>query len=388
MKTLCQSLLLTLGALALAGTASAQVPAGTWTGNDTSDVNFNTGMGYGALGGPAPSNGGCCNTASGYAALYSNTTGVSNTASGYFALKYNTTGSYNTASGESALYSNTTADYNTASGVNALYSNTTGNDNTASGYNALYRNKTGLQNTASGSDALYANTTGDSNTASGYGALYHNTTGKYNIALGWEAGYNLTTGSNNIDIGNQGVAADAAFIKIGTEGTQTETFIAGISGVGVSGGVPVVVGTGGQLGIASSSERFKTAITPMGSSTQKLDQLRPVMFQYKSDPQGAMQYGLIAEEVAQVYPELVVHDHEGRILSVRYDELAPMLLNELQQQRAQMTAKFDAQAKANAAQASEIRDLKRQVAELNDLKQEMRAALRELKSKEQFVANR
>jgi hypothetical protein len=397
MKTLCQSLLLTLGALALAGTASAQVPAGTWTGNDTSDVNFNTGMGYGALGGPAPSNGGCCNTASGYAALYSNTTGVSNTASGYFALKYNTTGSYNTASGESALYSNTTADYNTASGVNALYSNTTGNDNTASGYNALYsnisggnntasgfdalysnstgnnnsavgnsalyRNKSGVQNTASGSDALYANTS-DFNTASGYSALYHNATGQHNTALGWEAGYNLTTGSNNIDIGNQGVAADAAFIKIGTEGTQTETFIAGISGVGVSGGVPVVVGTGGQLGIASSSERFKTAITPMGSSTQKLDQLRPVMFQYKSDPQGAMQYGLIAEEVAQVYPELVVHDHEGRILSVRYDELAPMLLNEAQKQ------------------AEEIRDLKQQLAELKDLNQATLAALQNLQVKD------
>jgi hypothetical protein len=125
-----------------------------------------------------------------------------------------------------------------------------------------------------------------------------------------------------------------------------------------------VVGTGGQLGIASSSERFKTAITPMGSSTQKLDQLRPVMFQYKSDPQGAMQYGLIAEEVAQVYPELVVHDHEGRILSVRYDELAPMLLNEAQKQ------------------AEEIRDLKQQLAELKDLNQATLAALQNLQVKD------
>ena len=443
MKTLCQSLLLTLGALALAGTASAQVPAGTWTGNDTSDVNFNTGMGYGALGGPAPSNGGCCNTASGYAALYSNTTGVSNTASGYFALKYNTTGSYNTASGESALYSNTTADYNTASGVNALYSNTTGNDNTASGYNALYsnisggnntasgfdalysnstgnnnsavgnsalyRNKTGLQNTASGSDALYANTTGDSNTASGYGALYtnngssntasgyealyanssginntangvhalaSNTSGSNNVADGWHAGYNLTTGSNNIDIGNAGLAGDTNTIKIGTQSTQTKTVIAGIYGVSVSGAI-VMINSAGQLGAVVSSERFKTAIAPMGSTSEKLQQLRPVTFHLKTDPHGALQYGLIAEEVAKVYPDLVVRNESGRIDSVRYDELAPMLLNEVQQQQQRMAA----QDQHSAAQDARIGQLVGQLAE-------MHAALLKLQSKAELIAQR
>jgi hypothetical protein len=214
---------------------------------------------------------------------------------------------------------------------------------------------------------MYHNTNGNFNSAYGTDALFSNTTGSSNIAEGYKAGFNLTTGSNNIDIGSQGVAGDADMIKIGTEGTQTKTFIAGISAVGVSGGVPVVVGSSGQLGIASSSERFKTAITPMGSSTAKLNQLRPVTFQYKSDSQGAKQYGLIAEEVAKVYPELVVRDQQSRIISVRYDELAPMLLNEMQQ--------------TNAAQDAEIRDLKQQVAELQTLNRATQVALRELQGR-------
>ena len=182
----------------------------------------------------------------------------------------------------------------------------------------------------------------------------------HDIAEGYKAGYNLTTGGSNIDIGNQGAAADAAFIKIGTEGTQTKTFIAGIDTAGVSSGVPVVVGAEGQLGIASSSERFKTAITPMGSSTVKLDQLRPVTFQYKSDPRGAKQYGLIAEEVARVYPELVVRDHQGRIISVRYDELAPMLLNEMKQQNQRLRNETQQQqelTEQNQQLAAQVRDL-------------------------------
>jgi hypothetical protein len=109
-----------------------------------------------------------------------------------------------------------------------------------------------------------------------------------------------------------------------------------------------------------------------------------VTFHYKVDSQGTLRYGLIAEEVAKVYPELVVRDQDGRIDGVRYDELAPMLLNEVQKQE----RKIDALATVNADQAAEIRDLRRQVAELNDLKQEMRAALLRLKSQDQLVAQR
>jgi len=388
MKTLCQSLLLTLGALALAGTASAQVPAGTWTGNDTSDVNFNTGMGYGALGGPAPSNGGCCNTASGYAALYSNTTGVSNTASGYFALKYNTTGSYNAASGESALYSNTTADYNTASGVNALYSNTSAYYNTASGYGALYSNN-GNSNTASGYEALYANTSGTQNTATGLHALAANTTGSNNIAEGYHGGYNLTTGSYNIDIGSPGVKAESGVIRIGTitgtTSTQSAAYIAGIYGVTTTtAGTAVFIDSSGQLGTVSSSIRYKEDVQPMADTSERLLKLRPVKFRYKkADASGEkpIQYGLIAEEVAEVYPELVVRDATtGRIDGVRYEELAPMLLNEVQKLTAQVQ-KNAAQEQQNTAQASKIRALEQQVAE-------MHAALLKLQAKDERVAQR
>jgi hypothetical protein len=232
---------------------------------------------------------------------------------------------------------------------------------------------------------MYRNRNGSSNTASGYGALNANVSGNRNIAVGFQAGANLTTGSYNIDMGNpgestDGVAADSGVIRIGTQSPtalQTLTYIAGIYDNTTVSGLAVVIDSNGQLGTVASSERFKTAIAPMGSNTAKLQQLRPVTFKYKADAQGTPRYGLIAEEVAKVYPELVIRGEKGRIDGVRYDELAPMLLNEAQRQQQKITA-----------QAAEIRDLKKQVAELNDLKQEMRAALRELKSKDQFVAKR
>jgi hypothetical protein len=142
--------------------------------------------------------------------------------------------------------------------------------------------------------------------------LAYNTTGSNNIAMGYEAGYNLTTGSNNIEIGNKGLAADHNTIKIGVEGLQAKTFIAGIYNTSVTGSA-VMVNSSGQLGVVISSERFKTGIAPMGSNTAKLGQLRPVTFLLKTDPKGVVQYGLIAEEVAKVYPELVIRDENGRI---------------------------------------------------------------------------
>jgi hypothetical protein len=316
-------------------------------------------MGTGALGGPAATNTGSNNTASGYQALNSNTSGDNNTASGYQALFSNTTGFFNTASGAGALASNTTGFFNTASGFEALSANTTGHDNTASGYGALNSNTTGRDNTASGFEALLSNTTGGSN-----------------IAVGFEAGSNLTTGSNNIDIGNVGVAGESDLIRIGTKGTHKGAIIAGISTSTVTGSAVYVTPTG-RLGVLASSERFKTAIAPIGDSTDKLRQLRPVSFHLKADPQGAVQYGLIAEEVAKVYPELVIRNEAGRIEGVRYDELAPMLLNEAQLQQ----RKID-------AQAAEIHDLKQQMAELKDLKQELRAALIMLQAKDTLVAGR
>jgi len=269
------------------------------------------------------------NTANGFRALYSNTNGSENTANGYEALAFNTTGEDNTANGFKALYS-TTGDDNTANGALALYSNTTGIANTASGDQTLSTNTTGSGNTASGFDALLYNTTGGENTASGESALGHNTTGGNNIALGDFAGFNLTTGNNNIDIGNEGVAGESGKIRIGIEGTQTATFIAGIASATVTGSAVYINTTTGRLGLLSSSERFKDGIEPMGKASEALLSLRPVTFRYKKtiDPKGAPQFGLVAEEVEKVNPDLVVRDAEGKVFTVRYEAVNAMLLNE------------------------------------------------------------
>ncbi len=340
--------------------------------------NYNTATGFNAL----FTNNARGNTADGYDALLSNTNGIDNTASGMNALLSNTVGGFNTATGINALTANISGGDNTAAGSNALASNTTGSENTAVGNKALNHNigndpntgaSGGTDNTATGSNALYTNTTGNNNTASGYQALFGNSTGSDNIALGFQAGLHLTTGSYNIEIGNPGTGTDNNTIKIGVEGQQAKTFVAGIYNTSVTGSA-VMVDSKGQLGVVVSSERFKTAIAPIGSDTAKLQELRPVKFHLKSEPQGAVQYGLIAEEVAKVYPELVVRDQNGHIDGVRYDELSPMLLNEMQQQRAQMIQKID-------AQGAEITELKRQLAG-------MQAALVALQSKDQLVAQR
>jgi hypothetical protein len=187
-----------------------------------------------------------------------------------------------------------------------------------------------------------SNTTGSDNAAVGDRALSDNSTGANNTALGHNAG-SLIKDSNNIDIGNEG--NDNGIIRIGTRPEQKRVFIAGIETSTVTGSA-VYVTSAGQLGVLASSERYKTAIAPMGSDTAKLQQLRPVSFKLKSDATGTRQYGLIAEEVAKVYPELVIRDATGRIDGVRYDELAPMLVNELQKQE-----------RMNAILAAEVHEL-------------------------------
>jgi uncharacterized coiled-coil protein SlyX len=217
---------------------------------------------------------------------------------------------------------------NTATGYAALDRNTS-NANTANGYAALAFNTTGFDNTATGAQALDNSTTGDFNTAIGRGALENITTGLNNIALGESAGLNHTgDDGQNIDIGNTGVAADNRTTRIGA--SQLRAFIAGIRGVttGNADAIPVVIDSAGQLGTMSSSRRFKKEIKPMDQTSQAILGLQPVTFQYKSDPSGTAQFGLIAEEVAKVDPDLVVRDAEGEIYSVRYDAVNAMLLNE------------------------------------------------------------
>ena len=294
------------------------------------------------------------NTATGIKALQFNTTGSGNTAIGAFALLNNTQGLSNTAVGDDALYGNTIGDYNTAIGTDALGSNSIGEQNTAIGLNALQFNTTGARNEGTGFEALWNNTTGASNTADGFQALVNNTTGSFNIAVGHAAGGNLTTGVYNIDIGNNGVAGDSRTIRIGKSGTQTNTFVAGISGATVPTGVAVIVDASGHLGTATSSARFKEAIKPMDRASEAILALKPVTFRYKQqlDPNAIPQFGLVAEQVAKVNPDLVVRDEEGKPYTVRYEAVNAMLLNEfLKEHRAFVEEKGKVQAlEANAAQ--------------------------------------
>jgi hypothetical protein len=264
------------------------------------------------------------NTANGAYALLSNTTGYANTAIGQYTLALNTTGNLNTAIGVGSLYNNTTGINNTASGLDALQGNTQGANNTANGSSALYNNTVGGFNTASGAGALFSNISGESNTAIGEYALGLNTIGGNNIAVGFAAGSNIIT-YDNIDIGHQGFATDNSTIRIGTPGTQTAAFIAGISGVNIS-GVPLLVNSSGQLGVASSSRRFKQDIADMGNASDGLMRLRPVTFRYKKayeDGSKPEQYGLIAEEVAEVYPDLVARSRSrSSCTSIRGSGLA------------------------------------------------------------------
>ena len=259
------------------------------------------------------------NTAVGVSSLQSNTIGERNTAVGDSALGKNTTGSRNTATGTSALLNNTTGDSNTARGVGALARNTTGSDNTANGVSALLFNSTGAGNTATGRSALFNNITGSSNTAVGDSALFRSL-GSDNIGIGFEAGGTLETGDNNIYIGHDGQTTESNTIRIG-DGSHTDAVIAGVSIV------------------APSSKRFKEDIHDMGEASSNLMGLRPVTFHYKKeydagDPR--LQYGLIAEEVADVYPELVLNDETGKARTVLYQKLNVMLLNELQKQHQQI----------------------------------------------------
>ena len=310
---------------------------------------------------------GFSNTATGDEALDSITTGSENTATGAFALRSNTTGQRNTATGTDALSNNTTGFSNTAMGVLALAGNTTGVNNTATGESALFRNTTGNLNTATGFGALGQNTTGSANTAIGFAAGNNIITGSDNIAIGVSSGGNIITGSNNIDIGNdvQGVIGESNTIRIGNTTPPfpipNRTFIAGIFGVttGLT-GAPVVVDANGQLGTMSSSRRFKDDIQDMGDESSDLMKLRPVTFRYKQaleDGSHPVQYGLVAEEVAEVNPGLVQFDKDGQPQTVLYHVLPSLLLNEAQKQHQHI----DAQEKVIQSQQEQIQSQQQQI---------------------------
>jgi len=337
---------------------------------------FNTAIGAGALlVNTGDANQGYENTATGAAALLSNTTGIDNTANGVFALFSNTTGNANTAIGAGGLFSNIAGSFNTAIGLSALYSNIGGFNNTAIGLGALAANTGGGNNTATGYQALRSNTTGDGNTAIGRNALSL-ATGNGNTALGANAGNALTTGDNNIDIGADviGVAGEADTIRIGNPNITT-TYIRGISGATATGGAAVFVAANGQLGTMTSSARFKDDVKPMNNASEALFLLKPVSFRYKKaiDPRGIQQFGLIAEDVEKLNPDLVARDAEGKAYTVRYEAVNAMLLNEflkehktVQEQGAIISKLRSTAAKQDAIIAQQQKEMDAVTARLNE----------------------
>jgi Chaperone of endosialidase len=318
---------------------------------------FNTGIGAGTLALNTAEE----NTATGTGALLFNTTGFQNTANGAFALFSNTEGYQNTADGVNALSSNTTGAGNTATGVVALLSNTIGNGNTAIGQEALRDNTEGNQNTATGTDALLSNTTGNYNTADGWQALVRNTEGSNNTAIGPETlSFNVvgedntaighlalwqSTGTNNTALGSgagYNVSTASNVICIGAPGDDVSDscFIGNIFGQASASGIAVLINGNGRLGTTTSSKRFKEDIKSMDKASETLFAFRPVTFHYtrEIDPVGKSQFGLVAEDVEKVNPDLVVRDKEGKPYSVRYDQVNAMLLNEFLKARRQIDA--------------------------------------------------
>ena len=281
------------------------------------DGTYNTAVGFFSL---RANRSGNFNTAIGAGALLDNRA-EENTAIGAAALLHTTSGSFNTATGSGALFGNFVGTNNTANGFQALAGNTIGSSNTATGSTALQNNQTGSANTANGEQALFSNIAGADNTANGEQALFGNTTGNFNTAIGFAAGFNQTTGSSNVYIGSN---------MIGTPGESNACYIASIFGQTAANGIPVLIDSNNKLGTTTSSERFKEDIKPMGRTSETLFALKPVTFRYKKEinPACTSQFGLVAEEVEKMNPDLVVRDKEGKPYSVRYDQVNAMLLNE------------------------------------------------------------
>ena len=324
-------------------------------------------------------------------ALYENT-GIGNTALGWHALAENTDASFstgigagalianngesNTAVGAAALLVNTTGTENTAVGTDALALNDTGESNTAAGAFALFNNADGMNNVAIGREALLVNTSGAENTAVGTAALSTVTTGAFNTAIGGSVGANLTTGQSNIVIGDIAgplLTTASSTICIGGSGINVDNTcqIAHIRDVTTQNNdaIPVVVDSAGQLGTLSSSRRFKKDVKPMGNASEALLALKPVTFHYKTDKTNRPEFGLIAEEVAKINPELVIRDENGKIYTVRYEAVNAMLLNEFLKEH------------------QTVEELKKQVAELTADLQKVSAQLELNKAAPQTVLN-
>ena len=320
-----------IGAFSLFSVSTGNFNTAVGVGSlDLNQSDANTAVGAAAL---LFNTAGSDNTAVGAGALELNQNGNNNTANGAFALFSNLGGNANTAVGRDALFSNTTGSFNTALGHGTLESNTAADNNTAVGFFALHDN-VAARNTAVGEQALDVNTIGQGNTAVGYHALFNNIIGGGNVAVGTEALLNSNTGFN-IAIGAQAgslivTAHDVIAINSPGGDTSDTCFIGNIRGVTTDNmnAVPVLIDSAGQLGTVNSSQRFKKDIQPMESASSAVLNLKPVTFHYKTDKTNTPQFGLVAEEVAKVNPDLVIRDNDGQLLTVRYEAVNAMLLNE------------------------------------------------------------
>jgi hypothetical protein len=354
------TLLAWLGLLPNTGAVSP-APDGGYPGGNTAEGQnallsltsgtYNTGVGLFSLLGNAE---GSFNTAIGAGALLANTA-HQNTAIGAGALLSNTDGVKNTAHGAFALFGNTAGNSNTASGVGALFNNSTGFNNTAIGYNTLLSNTTAGDNTAIGTTALFSNTTGEFNIAIGSQALRDNVTGDSNTAIGDSAGFNIT-GSGNVCIGAgvNGVAGESNITRIrnvyGSVATERAVYVT----------------SDNRIGTLSSSRRYKEQIAPMEKASEAIHSLSPVSFRYKKevDPARSLCFGLIAEEVAEINPNLVTLDCEGKPETVRYEAINAMLLNEFLKERRRVQE-----------QGTTIAELKTEIASLRALAKEQAAQI-------------
>lgn len=385
----------------------------------------NTALGYQTL---MWNSSGKQNTAAGIYALRGNNTmtGVGDTALGAWALYLNTTGSYATANGYRSLYNNSGGAGNTALGPYCLYANTVGGYNTAMGFGGLDDNLTGSYNVAVGNDVMAYKTTGSCNTAlgeaanraggdgaanvahgmlclqtvegdqntgfgvqvmtGGHGCMWNTgigvqalmrSTGRGNIGIGELAGYYLDSGNDNIDIGSYGRAGDNATIRIGEPQLKKDAFFAGVHGATVPSGVRVLVNSDGKLGTLTSSRKFKQDIADMAGASDVLRKLRPVTFRYKPelDSEGIPQFGLIAEEVAEISPDLVARDANGEIYTVRYESVNAMLLNEFQKQHHRVAAHDE----RKQGQARRLADQEHTLAEQQKQLQALAQSVAELK---------
>jgi trimeric autotransporter adhesin len=327
-------------------TGAANAAFGWFSLLSNTDGSFNTAVGAATL----VLNTADDNTAVGAAALLFNTTGDLNTAVGAAALVNNIDGADNNAVGAFALRANTSGDFNNAHGRAALVANVDGNENNAFGDDALDSNVSGSGNTAIGDDALLT-CTGDENVALGDEAGASITSGDFNTCIGEDSGFDITTGSaiTAIGPGQSGISSVAGQINDATY--ISNVFAAGVDGASA---LPVLVDADGKLGnFAFSSQRYKKEIRPMGQTSEAVLALKPVKFQYKNDNKGLPQFGLIAEEVAKVNPDLVVRDKKGEIVAVNYNAVNAMLLNEFLKEH-EKVQKLEAQLKEQAAQIQKV----------------------------------